>query len=140
MGARRGAGPARAPTPVDPGSVDVGLLDDGTCPDAAAPEPPTPAALEAHREWLEPSGPPWSVAVPGGDVVTSGPAEPAVRRGGHLRIDLEDFDDGRGTAPSNRELLDGAPRMPDRVGATPAPQRGRPRHSRNSAAHVILSP
>lgn len=82
--------------------------------------PPTPAALEAYLELLEPSGLPWSVAVLGGDVVASGLAELAVRRGGHLRVGLEDFDDGRGTAPSNRELLEGALRVLDRVGATPA--------------------
>ncbi|WP_245773403.1 3-keto-5-aminohexanoate cleavage protein [Pseudonocardia ammonioxydans] len=80
--------------------------------------PPTPAALEAYLELLEPSGLPWSVAVLGGDVVGSGLAELAVRRGGHLRVGLEDFA-GAGT-PSNRELLDGALRVLDRLGASPA--------------------
>ena len=80
--------------------------------------PPTPAALEAYLELLEPSGLPWSVAVLGGDVVESGLAELAVRRGGHLRVGLEDH--AGPATPSNRELLDGALRVLDRVGATPA--------------------
>lgn len=80
--------------------------------------PPTPAALAAYLELLEPSGLPWSVAVLGGDVVASGLAELAVRRGGHLRVGLEDYA-GPGS-PSNRELLEDALRVLDRVGATPA--------------------
>ncbi|BBG00148.1 MULTISPECIES: 3-keto-5-aminohexanoate cleavage protein [Pseudonocardia] len=80
--------------------------------------PPTPAALEAYLELLEPSGLPWSVAVLGGDVVASGLAELAVRRGGHLRVGLEDHA-GPGT-PTNRELLEDALRVLDKVGATPA--------------------
>ncbi|MEV1295548.1 3-keto-5-aminohexanoate cleavage protein [Pseudonocardia sp. NPDC049635] len=80
--------------------------------------PPTRAALEAYLELLEPSGLPWSVAVLGGDVVASGLAELAVRRGGHLRVGLEDHAGHR--TPSNRELLEDALRVLDRVGATPA--------------------
>ncbi|MEU6699581.1 3-keto-5-aminohexanoate cleavage protein [Pseudonocardia sp. NPDC046786] len=80
--------------------------------------PPTPAALEAYLELLEPSGLPWSVAVLGGDVVASGLAEAAVRRGGHLRVGLEDY--AGPATPSNRELLEDALRLLDRVGATPA--------------------
>ncbi|WP_227012689.1 MULTISPECIES: 3-keto-5-aminohexanoate cleavage protein [unclassified Pseudonocardia] len=88
--------------------------------------PPTPAALEAYLELLEPSGLPWSVAVLGGDVVGSGLAELAVRRGGHLRVGLEDFHDRAGSAPSNRELVEGALRVIESAGATPAsPARAR---------------
>lgn len=88
--------------------------------------PPTPAALEAYLELLEPSGLPWSVAVLGGDVVGSGLAELAVRRGGHLRVGLEDFHDPSGATPSNRELVEGALRVLDAAGATPAsPARAR---------------
>ncbi|OLL90129.1 hypothetical protein Ae356Ps1_0026c [Pseudonocardia sp. Ae356_Ps1] len=90
--------------------------------------PPTPAALEAYLELLEPSGLPWSVAVLGGDVVGSGLAELAVRRGGHLRVGLEDFHDRAGSAPSNRELVEGALRVIESAGATPAsPARARAR-------------
>ncbi|GLZ48786.1 3-keto-5-aminohexanoate cleavage protein [Actinomycetospora sp. NBRC 106375] len=67
--------------------------------------PPTETALEAYLEMLEPSGLPWSVAVLGGDVVASGLAEAAVRRGGHLRVGLEDF--AGPSTPTNTELVDG---------------------------------
>ncbi|MEQ3554272.1 3-keto-5-aminohexanoate cleavage protein [Pseudonocardia nematodicida] len=80
--------------------------------------PPTRAALEAYLELLEPSGLPWSVAVLGGDVVGSGLAELAVRRGGHLRVGLEDH--AGPDTPSNRELLEGALRVLDRAGRSPA--------------------
>jgi uncharacterized protein (DUF849 family) len=53
--------------------------------------PPTAAALDAYLELLEPSGLPWSVAVLGGDVVACGLAERAIRRGGHVRVGLEDW-------------------------------------------------
>jgi 3-keto-5-aminohexanoate cleavage enzyme len=52
--------------------------------------PPTASGLDAYLELLEPSGLPWSVAVLGGDVVGCGPAERAIRRGGHVRVELED--------------------------------------------------
>ncbi|GAY11447.1 hypothetical protein TOK_5957 [Pseudonocardia sp. N23] len=65
--------------------------------------PPTATALEAYLEMLEPTGLPWSVAVLGGDVVDCGLAELAVRRGGHVRVGLEDHA-GPGE-PSNADLL-----------------------------------
>ncbi|MCW0216433.1 MAG: 3-keto-5-aminohexanoate cleavage protein [Pseudonocardia sp.] len=80
--------------------------------------PPTEKALDAYLEMLEPSGLPWSVAVLGGDVLTSGLAEHAVRRGGHVRVGLEDFA-GPGT-PSNTELVRGAVELLDRLGTRPA--------------------
>jgi 3-keto-5-aminohexanoate cleavage enzyme len=80
--------------------------------------PPTAAALDAYLELLEPSGLPWSVAVLGGDVVACGLAERAVRRGGHVRVGLEDYA-GPGT-PSNADLLRGALALLDRLGRTPA--------------------
>ena len=52
---------------------------------------PTATALEAYLELLEPSGLPWSVAVLGGDMVGCGLAELAIRRGGHVRVGLEDY-------------------------------------------------
>lgn len=82
--------------------------------------PPTPASLEAYLQLLEPSGLPWSVAVLGGDVVGSGIAEYALRRGGHLRVGLEDVGGRPGHTPSNAELLDDALRLLDRLGLTPA--------------------
>jgi len=79
--------------------------------------PPTPTALEAYLELLEPSGLPWSVAVLGGDVVACGLAEHAVRRGGHLRVGLEDFA-GPGT-PTNVELVRGAVELLADLGTRP---------------------
>jgi 3-keto-5-aminohexanoate cleavage enzyme len=67
---------------------------------------------------LEPSGLPWSVAVLGGDVVGSGLAEPAIRRGGHLRVGLEDY--AGPDTPDNIDLLDAAVALLDRLGRTPA--------------------
>jgi uncharacterized protein (DUF849 family) len=80
--------------------------------------PPTEKALDAYLELLEPSGLPWSVAVLGGDVLASGLAEQAVRRGGHLRVGLEDYA-GPG-APSNTDLLRGVLELLDRLGTRPA--------------------
>jgi uncharacterized protein (DUF849 family) len=80
--------------------------------------PPTAAALDAYLELLEPSGLPWSVAVLGGDVVGCGLAERAIRRGGHVRVGLEDWaGDGE---PSNADLLRAAVALVERLGATPA--------------------
>jgi 3-keto-5-aminohexanoate cleavage enzyme len=80
--------------------------------------PPTAAALDAYLELLEPSGLPWSVAVLGGDVVGCGLAERAIRRGGHVRVGLEDWA-GRGE-PDNADLLRAAVALVERLGATPA--------------------
>ena len=80
--------------------------------------PPTAAALDAYLELVEPSGLPWSVAVLGGDVVECGLAERAIRRGGHVRVGLEDYA-GPGE-PSNAELLRSAVALVERLGHTPA--------------------
>ena len=80
--------------------------------------PPTAAGLEAYLELLEPSGLPWSVALLGGDVVGCGLAERAIRRGGHVRVGLEDWA-GPGEA-SNADLVRGAVALVERLGNTPA--------------------
>jgi 3-keto-5-aminohexanoate cleavage enzyme len=80
--------------------------------------PPTAAALEAYLELLEPSGLPWSVAVLGGDVVGCGMAERAIRRGGHVRVGLEDY--AGPAVPTDLELLDGALALVERLGRAPA--------------------
>jgi uncharacterized protein (DUF849 family) len=80
--------------------------------------PPTATALEAYLEMLEPSGLPWSVAVLGGDVVACGLAERAILRGGHVRVGLEDY--AGPATPTNRELLDGAVALVERLGRAPA--------------------
>jgi 3-keto-5-aminohexanoate cleavage enzyme len=80
--------------------------------------PPTAAALEAYLELLEPSGLPWSVAVLGGDVVGCGLAERAIRRGGHVRVGLEDY--AGPAVPTDLELLDEAVALVERLGKAPA--------------------
>jgi uncharacterized protein (DUF849 family) len=80
--------------------------------------PPTATALDAYLELLEPSGLPWSVAVLGGDVLGSGLAELAVRRGGHIRVGLEDY--AGPDRPDNMALLDDAVALVERLGRTPA--------------------
>ena len=87
--------------------------------------PPTTTALEAYLEMLEPSGLPWSVAVLGGDVVACGLAETAVRRGGHVRVGLEDF--AGSSTPTNTELVDGAVALLADLGHRPATHRRDPR-------------
>ena len=64
--------------------------------------PPTPASLEAYIDMLAGSDLPWMVGVLGGDV-TSTLAELAIRRGGHVRVGLEDYAGPR--RPRNEELV-----------------------------------
>lgn len=80
--------------------------------------PPTQAGLAAYLELLEPTGLPWSVAVLGGDVVGCGLAELAIRRGGHVRVGLEDWA-GPGE-PGNADLLRAAVALVERLGRAPA--------------------
>ena len=80
--------------------------------------PPTARALDAYLELLEPSGLPWSVAGLGGDVVACGLAEEAIRRGGHVRVGLEDHA-GPGE-PSNAALLRAAIALLERLDRAPA--------------------
>lgn len=68
--------------------------------------PPTPASLDAHLAMLEGTGLPWSVALLGGDLLETELARYALRKGGHLRVGLEDYA-GPGT-PSNVELVERA--------------------------------
>ena len=84
--------------------------------------PPTATALDAYLELLEPSGLPWSVAVLGGDVVGCGLAERAIRRGGHVRVGLEDY--AGPAVPTNLELLDERGRAGRAARAGPGHHRG----------------
>jgi uncharacterized protein (DUF849 family) len=61
---------------------------------------------------------PWSVAVPGGDVVKSGLARLALERGGHLRIGIEDH--AGPAAPTNEALLADAVALCRDFGRPPA--------------------
>lgn len=82
--------------------------------------PPTSPALDAYLSMLEGSGLPWMVGVLGGDVSTS-LAEEAIRRGGHVRVGLEDYAGPR--RPTNEQLVGeiaALARRLDRPLATPA--------------------
>jgi uncharacterized protein (DUF849 family) len=65
--------------------------------------PPTMAALDAYCELLEGCDLPWSVAVIGGDLVASEIARPAIERGAHLHVGIEDHAGDR--QPTNEELV-----------------------------------
>jgi 3-keto-5-aminohexanoate cleavage enzyme len=82
--------------------------------------PPTTAGLDAYLAMLEGSGLPWMVGVLGGDVSTT-LAEPAIARGGHVRVGLEDY--AGPEQPRNAELVSAIVRMAQRMGrpvASPA--------------------
>lgn len=79
--------------------------------------PPTVPSLDAYLALLEGSGLPWSVAVLGGDVLGT-IAEEALRRGGHLRVGLEDYAGPR--TPNNVELVGEAVALVRRLGLRPA--------------------
>jgi uncharacterized protein (DUF849 family) len=79
--------------------------------------PPTRPGLDAYLAMLEDSGLPWSVAVLGGDVLGT-IAEEAVRRGGHLRVGLEDY--AGPDTPSNVALVRAAVALIERLGCRPA--------------------
>lgn len=76
--------------------------------------PATPAGLEAYLDILGDCELPWSVALPGGDILATPVARLALERGGHLRVGLEDYA-GPGT-PTNVELLESARMLCDEVG------------------------
>jgi len=64
--------------------------------------PPTPSGLTAYLAMLDGTGLAWMVGVLGGDVLGT-VAETAIRRGGHVRVGLEDYD-GPGE-PTNERLV-----------------------------------
>lgn len=66
--------------------------------------PPTPWAFDTYFRLIEGTGLNWAVAVLGGDVVSSGLAQMAIDRGGHVRVGLEDFHSPDRT-PHNAELV-----------------------------------
>ena len=83
--------------------------------------PATPAGLEAYLDMLGDCPLPWSVALPGGEILDNEVGRLALERGGHLRIGLEDYV-GPGQ-PTNVEILERALKLCDAVGravATPA--------------------
>lgn len=92
--------------------------------------PPTLAALDAYCELLEGCDLPWSVAVIGGDLTTSEIVRPALERGAHLHVGLEDHAGDR--TPSNTELVLEAAELCAAV--------GRPVATRAEAAAILDLP
>ncbi len=92
--------------------------------------PPTVRALDAYCELLEGCDLPWSVAVIGGDLLASPVARPAVERGAHLHVGLEDFAGER--TPTNLELVTEAVALCQEV--------GRPVASCDEAAAILDLP
>ncbi len=83
-----------------PNRVKVQLYFGGAIPFGL---PPNVASLDAYVAMLDGSDLPWMAGVIGGDVLDAGFAQAVIRRGGHLRVGLEDFH-GAGT-PTNEELV-----------------------------------
>ncbi len=75
--------------------------------------PPTEKSLDAYLAMLEGTGLPWMVGVLGGDVRES-LAEVAIRRGGHVRVGLEDYFGTR--TPRNEDLVSEIVEMAARCG------------------------
>jgi 3-keto-5-aminohexanoate cleavage enzyme len=80
--------------------------------------PPKPAHLDAHLQLLESEAPgaPWMVAGLGVDIAPL--IAPAVARGGHVRVGLEDAP--WGSALTNRQCVEEAVRLVHAAGGEPA--------------------
>ncbi len=65
--------------------------------------PPSEQSLDAYLSMLDGTDLPWLVGVQGGDVAELGLAEAAIKRGGHVRVGLEDYRGPR--EPTNEELV-----------------------------------
>jgi uncharacterized protein (DUF849 family) len=92
--------------------------------------PPTVTALDAYCELLDGCDLPWSVAVIGGDIAKSDIIRPALERGAHLHVGLEDHAGDR--TPSNEELVLEAVELCRTV--------GRPVATRDEAAKILDLP
>jgi 3-keto-5-aminohexanoate cleavage enzyme len=66
--------------------------------------PPIIEALDLFLAMLGETEVPWAVAVLGGSLLDTPIARAALERGGHLRVGIEDWDDG----PSNLEQVEAA--------------------------------
>jgi uncharacterized protein (DUF849 family) len=74
--------------------------------------PPIAAALELYLAMLGDAPIPWAVAVLGGSLLDTPVALLALERGGHLRVGIEDWDDG----PANVEQVDAAAALCREIG------------------------
>jgi 3-keto-5-aminohexanoate cleavage enzyme len=91
---------------------------------------PTPSALSAYLELLGDCPVPWSVSVPGGDLLRTPIARLALEAGGHLKVGLEDHAGDR--QPSNEDLVAEA--------AALAAEVGRPVATNEQAAQLLGLP
>ncbi len=97
--------------------------------------PATEAGLLMYLEILGDCPLPWSVSLPGGDLLESEIAGLALERGGHLRVGLEDYarsaasPDAAPGQPTNLELLERATKLCNEV--------GRPIATRAQAAELM---
>jgi uncharacterized protein (DUF849 family) len=69
--------------------------------------PPIIEALDLYVAMLGDVEIPWAVAVLGGSLLDTPVARAAVERGGHLRVGLEDWDDG----PANADQVAAAAKL-----------------------------
>jgi 3-keto-5-aminohexanoate cleavage enzyme len=92
--------------------------------------PPTVRALDAYCEILDGCDLPWSVAVIGGDLTKSPVVRPALERGAHLHVGLEDHAGDR--TPTNEELV--------REAVAICAEVGRPVATRDDAVKIIDLP
>jgi 3-keto-5-aminohexanoate cleavage enzyme len=76
--------------------------------------PPTRPAFDAYLSMLDGVDLPWSAAVIGGDVVSSGVARWALEAGGHVHVGLEDHPGGDGV--TNAALVEAAAKVCAEVG------------------------
>jgi uncharacterized protein (DUF849 family) len=90
--------------------------------------PPIIESLDMYLAMLGDASIPWAVAVLGGSVCASVVARAALERGGHLRVGIEDWDDG----PANAEQVAAAAEL--------ARESGRSVASVTDAAQVLALP
>jgi len=80
--------------------------------------PPTEKAFDAYTELLEGCTLPWSVAVIGGNLMSTPVPKLALERGAHLHVGLEDY--AGSDTPTNVELVQQAVDLCEAVGRQPA--------------------
>jgi uncharacterized protein (DUF849 family) len=90
--------------------------------------PPIIEALDMYLAMLGDAPIPWAVAVLGGSVVDTPVARAALERGGHVRVGIEDWDDG----PPNAEQVAAV--------AALAAEAGRPVATISEAAEMLGLP
>jgi uncharacterized protein (DUF849 family) len=85
--------------------------------------PPILEALDLYLAMLGDARIPWAVAVLGGSLLDTPLARAALERGGHLRVGIEDWDDG----PRNADQVAAAAALCRETGREPATVENAPR-------------